>query len=445
MLKRLGRSLMHGIIIMGLMGSVALIVRQTAVLRNIEVLNPLEDAFAEFDLTDLVVSKIMDHQKADTNITVVNIGNLDRNGLSSLISIINQHQPKVVGFDVQLKFAKDSIGDQMLADAFRQTPNLVMATQLLDKTAKKYYLRTNYDMFTKNAHTGFVNLITKGKGNQLSWPTVRSFSPKETVTDLVYSNGIPKFDTTAIKKPRKEYAFAVKMAQLYAPKKTKAFLKRNKDYEWINFLGNISVTAGQASNFAVLDVADIFNSVQDTSSKIGNVLKDKIVILGFMGPSLAAKSFDDKLFTPLNDNYIGRGTPDMYGVVVHANIISMILRGDFIKEASPWVNNSISIFIILITVMIFSYIFIKVGIWYDALTIFIQAIIVLSLVGLMLFVFYKTNTKMDLGTGLLGVVLSGIFVEIYHGFIRKLFGWRPPNEVAMQNQKPEISEEQEEK
>jgi CHASE2 domain-containing sensor protein len=445
MLKRLGRSLMHGIIIMGLMGSVALIVRQTAVLRNIEVLNPLEDAFAEFDLTDLVVSKIMDHQQADTNITVVNIGSLDRSGLSSLISIINQYQPKVVGFDVQLKFAKDSIGDQMLADAFRQTPNLVMATQLLDKTAKKYYLRTNYDRFTKNAHTGFVNLITKGKGNQLSWPTVRSFSPKETVTDLVYSGGAPKFDTAATKKPRKEYAFAVKMAQLYAPKKTKAFLKRNKEYEWINFLGNISVTAGKASNFAVLDVNDIFKSVQDTSSKIGNVLKDKIVILGFMGSSLAAKSFDDKLFTPLNDNYIGRGTPDMYGVVVHANIVSMILRGDFIKEADPWLNNSISIFIILITVMIFSYIFIKVGIWYDALTIFIQAIIVLSLVGLMLFVFYKTNTKMDLGTGLLGVVLSGIFVEIYHGFIRKLFGWRPPNEVAMQNQKPEISEEQEEK
>lgn len=427
------------------MGSVALIVRQTAVLRNIEVLNPLEDAFAEFDLTDLVVSKIMDHQKADTNITVVNIGNLDRNGLSSLISIINQHQPKVVGFDVQLKFARDSTADQVLADAFGQTPNLVMATQLLDKTKKKYYLRTNYDLFTKNAHTGFVNLITKGKGNQLSWPTVRSFSPKETVTDRVFSAGNPKFDTAAIKKPRKEYAFAVKMTQLYAPEKTKAFLKRNKDYEWINFLGNISVTAGQASNFAVLDVADIFNSVQDTSSKIGNVLKDKIVILGFMGPSLAAKSFDDKLFTPLNDNYIGRGTPDMYGVVVHANIVSMILRGDFIKEAPSWVNNSISIFIILITVMIFSYVFIKVGIWYDALTIFIQAVVVLSLVGLMLFVFYKTNTKMDLGTGLLGVVLSGIFVEIYHGFIRKLFGWRPPNEVAMQNQKPTISEEQEEK
>lgn len=431
---------------MALMGGVAFIVRQTAVLRNIEVLNPLEDAFAEFDLTDLVVSKIMDHQQADTNITVINIGNLDRNGLSSLISIINQHQPKVVGFDVQLKFARDSTADQMLADAFGQTPNLVMATQLLDKTKKKYYLRTNYDLFTKNAHTGFVNLITKGKGNQLSWPTVRSFSPKETVTDRLYSNGAPKFDTATIKKPRKEYAFAVKMAQLYAPEKTKAFLKRNKDYEWINFLGNISITAGQASNFAVLDVADVFNSVQDTSSKIGNVLKGKIVILGFMGPSLAAKSFDDKLFTPLNDNYIGRGTPDMYGVVVHANIVSMILRGDFIKEAPSWVNNSISIFIILITVMIFSYIFIKVGIWYDALTIFIQAVIVLSLVGLMLFVFYKTNTKMDLGTGLLGVVLSGIFVEIYHGFIRKLFGWRLPNEVAMENQKPpEVSGEQEEK
>lgn len=424
---------MHGIAVLLFMFVVGFIVQKTAILRNIEFLNPLEDAFAEFDLTDLVVSKFTDHQRADTNITVVNVGHLDRAGIASLVSIINQYEPKVIGFDVQLEFARDPATDQALAGAFSQVNNLVMASQLLanpnPKIKKADHLKTNYDLFTQKGQTGFVNMITKGKGNQLSLPTVRSFSPKEKVTHQVLSTGEQKFDTIPLPKKRNstEYAFGVKIAQIFAPEKTKKFLKRNKNYEWINFLGNI------ITNFAVLDVNQVFEAAGDTTkSNIGNVIKDKIVILGFMGPSLQSRSFDDKFFTPLNENYIGRGTPDMYGVVVHANIVSMILRGEFIDEASPLVNYGISIFIVLLAVLIFSYIFIKAGVWYDALTIFIQALIALSLLGLMLFVFFKTHTKMDLGFGLIGVVLSGIFVEIYHGFIRKLFGWRPPNERHLQ-------------
>jgi len=436
MIKKLGNSLLHGLIVMAFMGAIGFIANKTAVLRNVEFLNPIEQAFDDFDLTDIVFSKLTDRSKANSDITVVNIGNLDRGGIAAMIDLINQNDPKVIGLDVQLETALDSTQDAQLEAVLSQVKNMVMVSELRPnpnpKVKKADHIKTNYNRFTKHAHTAFANFITKGKGNQQGLYSVRSFSPKEKVSKVILSQGTEKFDTLSLKdagrKDTIEYSFGVKIAQLVNAKKAKKFLDRKRNYEWINFFGNVSLDGN--TNFNVLDVHQVLESQnsEDAAKGFKNVIKDKIVLLGFMGANLQVRSFDDKLFTPLNENYIGRSAPDMYGVVVHANIVSMILNESYIKETPQWLNYLISFFIVLITIMIFSYIFIKVGIWYDALTIFIQLLIVLGLVGLMLAVFSKFSTKMDLGIGLIGIVLSGIFVEIYHGFIRKLFGWRPPNE-----------------
>lgn len=445
MIKRLGNSLLHGLIIIAIMGGIGYTVKKTAVLRNIEFLNPIEQATDDFDLTDIVFSKLTDRTKANTDITVVNIGNLDRGGIAAMVDLINQNNPKVIAIDVQLETALDSAQDAQLEQALSQVKNLVMVSELRPnpnpKIQKADHVKTNYQRFTKHAHTAFANFITKGKGNQQGLYSVRSFSPKEKVSNVILAKS-DKFDTLSLKdagrKSDTEYAFGVKVAQLVNAKKAQKFLARNRNYEWINFFGNVSLDA--QTNFNVLDVQDVFASQtnEDAAKGFKNVTKDKIVLLGFMGANLQVRSFDDKLFTPLNDNYAGRSAPDMYGVVVHANIISMILNESYINETPQLLNYAISFTIVLITVMIFSYIFIKVGIWYDALTIFTQLLIVLGMIGLMLFVFSKYSTKMDLGIGLIGIALSGIFVEIYHGFIRKLFGWRPPNE--RKQAKPAVEE-----
>lgn len=437
MIKKFGLSLIHGVVVILLMFGILFIVRKTAILRNLEFLNPVEEAFSDFDLTDLVFSKFKGGQDAETDITVVNIGNLDRAGIAAMINIINQHKPKVIGLDVQLEFASDSTQDAMLADAFSKVDNLVMVSELRPnpnpKIKKIDHIKTNYNLFTQHAHTAFANFITQGAGNQIDLTSVRSFSPKEKIAKVIYTSGEQKFDTVSFKKvkrkgkPDMEYAFGVKIAELFKPESAKKFLARNRDYEWINFRGNVSLDG--ATKFNVLDVMQVMTEQFEPNA----IIKDKIVLLGFMGASLQSRSFDDKLFTPLNDKYMGRGAPDMYGVVVHANIISMILHGNFINDSPAWVNYGVSLLIILFTIMIFSYIFIKVGVWYDALTIFIQFLIVIGISALMIFVFFKSETKLDLSVGLLGVILSGIFVEIYHGFIRKIFGWRPPNERKEKN------------
>ena len=60
-----------------------------------------------------------------------------------------------------------------------------------------------------------------------------------------------------------------------------------------------------------------------------SLLKDKIVILGYVGdPTGYVKDVQDKKWTPLNKVTSGKSIPDMYGPVVHANIINMLLKND---------------------------------------------------------------------------------------------------------------------
>ncbi|MBN4065782.1 hypothetical protein JYT51_00445, partial [Candidatus Amoebophilus asiaticus] len=58
---------------------------------NINFLDPLEQALSDFELTDIVFSKMREKEsvKGDTNIVLVNIGNLSRRGIADEIKIIN--------------------------------------------------------------------------------------------------------------------------------------------------------------------------------------------------------------------------------------------------------------------------------------------------------------------------------------------------------------------
>lgn len=44
----------------------------------------------------------------------------------------------------------------------------------------------------------------------------------------------------------------------------------------------------------------------------------------------------DRYYTPLNERSSGRSIPDMFGVIIHANIISMLLDEDYIDDVPEW-------------------------------------------------------------------------------------------------------------
>ena len=83
-------------------------------------------------------------------------------------------------------------------------------------------------------------------------------------------------------------------------------------------------------------------------------MKDKIVLLGYMGtPHGSIYDIEDKFFTPLNENTAGKTAPDMFGVLVHANIIQMLITQDFISKTPQWLLYLMAALLSYIAIAIF--------------------------------------------------------------------------------------------
>jgi CHASE2 domain-containing sensor protein len=152
-----------------------------------------------------------------------------------------------------------------------------------------------------------------------------------------------------------------------------------------------------------------------------SVFEDKIVILGYLGEDLSDTSWEDKLYTPLNMEYAGRTNPDMYGVVVHANILAMILNGNFINSMSETLGIALGAILCFINVVGFSLIYILLPRWYDGLTKSIQLIEALLLLLVVVLVFHFFSYKLNLTLGIIAVLFAGDSLEVYYGVLKNLF------------------------
>jgi CHASE2 domain-containing sensor protein len=159
---------------------------------------------------------------------------------------------------------------------------------------------------------------------------------------------------------------------------------------------------------------------EGAQAALQNIFRNKAVLLGFMGNTLNEVSPLDKFYTPMNPNYVGRAERDMYGVVVHANILSMILHEEYVDEMPTWLNLTIGSLVLLFSIMVFSVLYHKADFWYDGLSLLIQAILVLFLLYMIIIVFDKFSMKVDWGLAFLGVILSANLVEIYYGVVAKV-------------------------
>ena len=64
----------------------------------------------------------------------------------------------------------------------------------------------------------------------------------------------------------------------------------------------------------------------------------------------------------------------MFGVVVHANIISMILKEDYVEQMADWQEVVMAIILCLLNVALFSLINTNLPLWYDGITKLLQLI-----------------------------------------------------------------------
>jgi len=379
-----------------------------------DFLDPIGDALVGYEMTDQVFSNEQWREvpPAEEDIIIINMGFESRRVTAEQINIINSFGPKVIGLDAIFRNLKpDTIGDLMLAEALANSPNVVMYTKLLDNGDDFIWQDAEYShpMFTQDHKTASVNLaIENVGGEQWQFKTSRSFFPSE----LLRNSETGEIDTVL--------AFAVEIVKQYDPEKAKKMLARNVDEELINYTGNV-IDYGltrMGTRFYALDWWQVLDTMQFTP----DLLKDKIVLLGFLGRDFDDReTVEDKYFTPLNTNYTGRANPDMYGVVIHANIIAMILNEQYLDQMSDKQGIWLAILVCYLNVFLFSIIYYKLDKWYDGITKLIQLVEALLFTFIIILVFHYFNFKLNLTLTIIAVLFAGDSLEVYYGLI--VNGW----------------------
>ena len=368
-----------------------------------DLFDPVGDALQDMELTDVVFSQMREAQVVDERVLLVNIGQEPRGGIAHMINVINKYDPKVIGFDVLLTSDKDAFMDSLLQEAFAHTKNLVMVTKFIEyneKTDCYDSLVMSIPKFSQHAAPAFANLVTEAK-DQDDLKMNREVHPKECVNDTIH------------------WSFPTRLASYLEPDNVKRYLARNNEKEIINFRGNVMDFGATkfGTMFYALDVNDIY-----TENFVPDLIKDKIVIMCYLGDYLGDRqSREDKFYTPLNLKYAGRSEPDMYGGVIHANTVTMILNEDYINELDQWQSIALAVVICFINVVFFSWIYRRLSRWYDGLTKVIQLLEVLTLVFVILYILDIFNFKLDLTIAIVAILLCGDLLEVYYGVVKNLF------------------------
>lgn len=275
---------------------------------NLHFLDPLSFSIKDYEATDIVYSQIRDrHVELDTQVVLVNSGWPDRARIAAMLDRILDAGPAVVGIDIFFTGAKTPEGDSLLQSVIKRGGDrIVLATALSDFDPDQgHFLTVAVDdsMFSNYTRTGFANF----PGNPTR--TVRHFSPEEPGP----RGPVP--------------AFAVEIARAFRPGADQRLRERGNTLERIHF------TATE-EHFIRLEPVNVLDSTAD----LRQVLAGKIVILGYSGTNEWNDPILDRYYTPLNPRYTGKGAPDMYGMVIHANIIRMLLHDTFIDKVPDWIN-----------------------------------------------------------------------------------------------------------
>jgi CHASE2 domain-containing sensor protein len=267
---------------------------------NMSFFNPFVKAVKDFSFLDVYYAENLgSNPTINPEIILLNIEHRDRFEIAQLLEEVIKQDPKVIGIDMIFKAEKEPFSDSLLAINLKNEK--IVQAYIIENTETIY----NHSMF-RNNNEGFVNL---NFDNQES--VIREFT------------GIYEKDNTLL-------AWNTKIAKLTLGDsiwKERNYEKHLKGKTPITYLGNYT----SFLHFGYDEF--ILNSNKE-------ILKDKIVLIGYIGdPTGNIYDVEDKHFTPLNKVTAGKSIPDMFGLVVHANIISMLLNDDFLYRISNfWIG-----------------------------------------------------------------------------------------------------------
>ncbi len=356
---------------------------------NLHYIDPFNNGIKEYEITDIVYSYLsQDTSPQEDRLVIVNSGRPDRMKIARVVERLIAADTKVIGLDFYFDSVTGTAEDTLLQQILKEHQNIVLACALEDKNTTDDELEgiTAVDTF-------FSNYATLGYGNFPSneTKTIRVFSPRE----MIKGDYVQAFTTAILGK--------------YDPALQEQFLQRNKDLEPIYFTGH-------KADFIAQNLDWVLDSLTD--AEVRAVFEDKIALIGYAPDDVWANPLLDRHYSPINKSYDTKTIPDMFGIVIHANVLSMILNGTFIRQFPEWLALLISILLCYFNVVIIRWIYKYFHEAFHGITRALQLVEFILLFFLIAVLFYYYRMKIDLGVGILAVVLAYDFIMIYESLIR---------------------------
>ncbi|MFY0713463.1 CHASE2 domain-containing protein [Seonamhaeicola sp. NFXS20] len=351
---------------------------------NISVLDPFYKAFKDFRFTDIYYSKIYTNNSVEKDIIIVNIKQSDRFTIAQAIEKVQQQNPKAIGIDAIFKEQKNTFTDSILKAVLNKYDNIITAYYFEGDS-----LITNHNYFkTNNENQGFINV---------------NFNNEDKVIR----------DFLGIKKTENKLSFATQVA-LKAGKLSKKDVETLSEGIPINYFGNLDA-------FLTFDIDELLDL--ETIPSITNA----IVLFGYLGtPTGNAFDIEDKHFTPLNETFVGKSTPDMFGVLIHANIIKMLTTNNFISKVPKTIVYLLAFICTFFIVMLAIKLYKKSELLYDIIIKLIQLIISITLLYLALLLL-RQNIYIYITPILVLTIFSLEMIDFYVyllDFLKKRFKWQ---------------------
>ncbi len=256
-------------------------------------------AFKEFSFLDTYYAQKMapENKKVNQEIVLVNVLHLSREKLASLVDKVQQQQPRVIGVDVIFDHEKELYSDEKLWQVL-QPENVISAFAIQELKL----IKNDPKLGVFRHKLGYANFNFDTYNS-----VIRNFQAKKDFEGFEYQS------------------FGLRAAQRYLGRKIKL------EWEGMDKKSTPINYSGGREHFFSFDADEILE--QDSIP----VLKNKIVLLGYLGTPMGnPNDIEDRHFTPLNQEFVGKSAPDTFGIVIHANIIEMLIEDNRLNEAPIW-------------------------------------------------------------------------------------------------------------
>lgn len=348
---------------------------------EIESLNPIKNAIVDISFSDLYFAS--SQKKVSDDIFIVDIGaknsETTRKEIANFIQFVNEkYKPSVIAVDVLFdsQSKNDSVNNFLTEQL--NSKNVIKIFKVNKEYKFPYYSSLPGLKFNDDGYTFSLGEVLKN-------PCIRYYKP------------FIKLDST------RYFHFSKKVAE--------KFLNKNLESE-VNFNKKMMINYNVDFNKNIIDINDTINFSK---------LKNKIVFVGIS--KLNKNGFplftEDTHFTPVNQTFIGRSKPDMYGISILATITSNLINYESISY------NGIVSTILNILVIVFLYtslflFFFKYNHVYLFFKLILQTLGVLFLIMISLGFIYYTNKYIDLSFAILVMLFLPELVKINHKILSKI-------------------------